>query len=126
LQHPRQRLGNVEIVVHHQRSLHLHRGRRWTCGTGRRLPVRLGSTLAGNTASDSGGGIYNLGAATVEESTLSTNTATSAGGGTFNADSGTLTIDNSDVRDNLALLGADLYTLGKATFHDSTVGIIGP
>jgi predicted outer membrane repeat protein len=89
------------------------------------LDVR-GSTLAGNTASDSGGGIYNLGTATVQQSTLSGNTATSAGGGIFNAASGMLTIDDSDVCDNFALLGADLYNLGKATLDDSTVCVTGP
>jgi predicted outer membrane repeat protein len=88
--------------------------------------VVQGSTISGNTASDSGGGIYNAGTATLQDSTLSTNTAASAGGGIFNAASGTLTIDDSDVYDNLALLGADLYNLGQATLHDSTVGIIGP
>jgi predicted outer membrane repeat protein len=89
------------------------------------LGVR-GSTFSGNTASDSGGGLYNLGTATFQESTLSGNSAGSAGGGIFNGASATLTIDDSLVWDNLALLGADLYNLGKAALHDSTVGVIGP
>jgi predicted outer membrane repeat protein len=85
-----------------------------------------GNTFTSNTASDSGGGIYNLGTATLQECTLSANTAGSAGGGIFNGASGTLTIDDSVVTGNLALLGADLYNLGKATLNDSTVGVIGP
>jgi hypothetical protein len=37
-----------------------------------------------------------------------------------------LTIDDSYVRFNLALLGADLYNLGHAALNDSTVGVIAP
>ena len=96
------------------------------------LDVR-GSTFKGNTASDSGGGIYNRGdafhpaTATVQGgSTLSGNSAGSDGGGIFNGAAATLTIDDSMVLNNVALVGADLYNLGKATVNDSTVGIIGP
>jgi predicted outer membrane repeat protein len=85
-----------------------------------------GSTFSGNTASDSGGALYNAGTATAQQSTLSGNSAGSDGGGIFNAASGTLTIDDSVVLNNLALRGADLYNLGQATLHDSTVGVIGP
>jgi predicted outer membrane repeat protein len=89
------------------------------------LDVR-GSTFSGNTAGDSGGGLYNLGTATLQECTLSANTAGSAGGGLFNGASGTLAIDDSVVLSNFALLGADLYNLGKLTLNDSAVGVIGP
>ncbi len=85
-----------------------------------------GSTLTGNTVGDSGGSLYNLGTATLQGSTLSGNSAGSAGGGIFNGAAATLTIDDSLVWDNLALLGADLYNLGQAALHDSTVGVIGP
>jgi predicted outer membrane repeat protein len=85
-----------------------------------------GSTLSGNTATDSGGALYNLYTATVQQSTLSSNTAGSDGGGIFNATSGVLTIDDSSVLFNLALLGADLYNLGHAALNDSTVGVIAP
>jgi hypothetical protein len=94
-------------------------------GAGTTLVVQ-NSTFSGNTASDTGGGVYNAGTATLQECTLSANTAGSAGGGLFNAASGTLTIDDSDVCGNLAPLGADLYNLGTATLHDSTVCVIGP
>jgi hypothetical protein len=93
---------------------------------GTTLDVKGSSTLSGNTASASGGGIYNLGTATLEDCTLSGNTAGSAGGGIFNAASGTLTIDDSTVLTNVAPLGDDLYNLGYATLNDSTVGVIGP
>jgi hypothetical protein len=90
------------------------------------LDVR-GSTFSVNTASDSGGGLYNLGTATVQGgSTLSNNTAGSAGGGIFNGASGTLAVKDSTVLNNMAPLGADLYSLRALTLNDSTVGILGP
>lgn len=88
------------------------------------LDVR-GSTASGNTASDSGGALYNLGTATSQQCSLSGNYATSAGGGIFNGASATLTIDDSVVVGNVAPLGADLDDLGSTTLNDSTVGVIG-
>jgi predicted outer membrane repeat protein len=85
-----------------------------------------GSTFSGNTASDGGGGLYNLGTATLQESTLSGNSAGSGGGGIFNHASGALTLNDSVVVNNIAPLGADLYNLGVFTLNDSTVGVIGP
>jgi hypothetical protein len=85
-----------------------------------------GSTLTGNTAGDSGGGLYNLGTATVQQITLSGNTAGSAGGGTFNGASGTLAVKDSTALNNVAPLGADLYNSGALTLDDSTLGVIGP
>jgi predicted outer membrane repeat protein len=85
-----------------------------------------GSTFSRNTASDSGGGIYNLGTATLQECTLSGNTAGSAAAGIFNGASGTLTVKDSTVRNNVAPTGADLYNLGVLTLDDSTVSVIGP
>ncbi len=81
---------------------------------------------AGSAHADSGGALYNLGEATLQESTVSGNTAGSAGGGIFNASSGTLAIDDSVVCDNVAPLGADLCNLGVATLNDSTVGVMRP
>jgi hypothetical protein len=89
------------------------------------LDVR-GSTFSGNTAGDSGGAVYNLGMATVQQCTLSANTAGSAGGGIFNGASGTLAVKDSTVLNNVAPLGADLYNLDALTLDDSTVGVIGP
>jgi hypothetical protein len=84
------------------------------------------STFSGNSASDSGGGLYNLGTATLQECSLSKNIAGSAGGGIFNGASGTLAVKDSTVLNNVAPLGADLYNLGALTLDDSTVGEIGP
>jgi predicted outer membrane repeat protein len=81
---------------------------------------------ANNTATDSGGAIYNLGTATLQGCTLSKNSAGSAAGGIFNGTSGTLTVKDSTVLNNVAPLGADLYNLGVATLNDTTVGVTGP
>jgi hypothetical protein len=79
-----------------------------------------------NSASDSGGGIDNLGTATVLDCTLSGNTAGSAGGGIFNDLDGLLVVKNTKVTGNAAAAGADLYSLGVLTLDDSTVGVTGP
>jgi hypothetical protein len=100
-------------------------GRVFSNGVFGTLDVR-GSTFSGNTASDSGGAIYNIGTATVQACTLSSNTAGTAGGGIFNAASGSLAVKDSTVLHNVAPLGADLYNLGALTLDDSTVGVIGP
>src|SRR5262249_22546462 len=83
-----------------------------------------GSSFSCNTASDSGGGLYNLGTATLQECSLSKNTAGSAGGGIFNGASGTLTVKDSTALHNVAPLGADLDNLGAMTLDDSTVGVL--
>jgi hypothetical protein len=124
-------------------------------GTGQQaLPARTASTLGGGIANGgaltvggraftshfatsstntgffppgAGGDIYSLGTATLQECTLpGKNSAGSAGGGIYNGASGTLTLDDSDVCGDFALLGADVYNLGKATLDDSTLGVIGP
>jgi predicted outer membrane repeat protein len=88
------------------------------------LDVR-GSTFTGNTASESGGALYNLGTATVQGSTLSVNTAGSTGGGIYNGTGAVLTLDDSAVTGDIAPIGADLDDLGTTTINDSTVGVIG-
>jgi hypothetical protein len=79
-----------------------------------------------NSASDSGGGIDNLGTATVLDCTLSGNTAGSAGGGIFNDVDGLLVVKNTKVTGDAAPAGADLLALGAVTIDDSTIGVIGP
>ena len=89
------------------------------------LDVR-GSTFTGNnTASDSGGGIYNLGTTTLQQCSLSGNSAGSDGGGVFNGASGTFTVKDSTVLNNVAPSGADIYNLGVLILDDSAVGVIG-
>jgi hypothetical protein len=89
------------------------------------LDVR-GSTFACNSASDSGGGIYNFGTAVVQQSSFAGNAAGSDGGGIFNGSSGTLAVKDSTVLHNVAPSGADFYNLGALSLDDSTVGVVGP
>jgi hypothetical protein len=94
-------------------------------GLGMTLVVR-GSSFSGNTASDTGGGVYNASVATLQDSTLSGNTAGSDGGGVFNGVGAILAVKDSTLTDNAALSGADLFTLGAVALDDSTVGVTGP
>lgn len=72
------------------------------------------STLNGNSA-EFGGGIYNTGTLTLHESTLSGNSATQDGGGIYNR-SGTLTSDNSTLSNNAATQdGGGLYNHSDGT-----------
>jgi CSLREA domain-containing protein len=58
------------------------------------------STISGNSAGTSGGGISNWGTATITNSTISGNSAGTVGGGISNQTGGTLTISNSIVAGN--------------------------
>lgn len=66
------------------------------------------STISGNTAASTGGGLYNRGSATITNSTFSGNTATSSsGGGIYN--DGTMQITNSTITGNTALIGGGIH-----------------
>ena len=80
------------------------------------------STLSGNTAPNDGGGIYNEGTLTVSESTLSSNSAQSVGGSIRNE--GTLTVNASSLISNTAqLVGGGIYhgSTGTLTVSNSTL-----
>ena len=67
------------------------------------------STISGNRATIyQGGGIVNAGALTLTDDTISNNTANLAGGGILNQaiQNGTITMDNTIVADNVALIEA--------------------
>jgi len=93
------------------------------------LTVKAGSVIggsgAGNTATVSGGGIYNLHKATVDASTVSANTAPS-GAGIYNA-SGALTvkagsvIGGSGAGNVAATSGGGVYNLDTTTVDASTI-----
>ena len=84
------------------------------------LKVSNYSTLSGNSA-DSGGGLFNAGAATLQDSTLSGNTATE-GGGIDNYVTGTLTVQDSSLSGNTAGdSGGGLYNLCTATVQQSSL-----
>jgi predicted outer membrane repeat protein len=88
----------------------------------------VGWAFSGNSASDSGGAIYNLATATIQDCVLSSNTAANFGGGIYNGASGTLTLDDSIVHGNTAPpgAGADLFNLGAFSSNDNIIGVIAP
>jgi len=78
------------------------------------------SCMYGNSA-QYGGAIYNAGTATVTDSDITNNSATVEGGGIYNNVGAVLFITNSTVCDNSAPLGADLSNHGTATITNSDV-----
>ena len=64
-----------------------------------------------------GGGIFNEGTLTVNNSIFSSNSATNAGGGIYNA--GTLTVNNSTFSSNSATIGGGIYNAGTLTVNNS-------
>jgi hypothetical protein len=81
------------------------------------VTVRNGNPGAGSL----GGGIYNRGTLTLNNSTVSGNTA-DLGGGIFNISSGTLTLTNSTVGpNNTAIAGGGIRNSGTLTLTNSTI-----
>jgi hypothetical protein len=80
------------------------------------------STVSGNAAgySGDGGGIRNVGTATLTNSTVSGNAA-KYGGGIINRRTATLTLTNSTVSGNSAGMGRAFYNSGVLTLTNSTV-----
>lgn len=81
--------------------------------------VVTNSTITGNSAPDSGGGIHTGGTLTLTNSTISGNHADSAGGAAF-AGSG-MTVTGSTISGNTASQGGGLHFDGFATFTNSTI-----
>ncbi len=80
----------------------------------------MSSTLSGNSASQNGGGIYNDGSAWLTNSTLSGNNAISAGGGTYST--GTLSVSNATVANNSAgNFGGGVYTQNYSLYLRNTI-----
>lgn len=72
----------------------------------------IDSTIDSNSAFD-GGGIGNLGTMTVNNSTIASNSVTDGGGGLFNYPGGALTVTNSTIASNSADgLGGGIYNDG--------------
>jgi len=86
------------------------------------MALTFQSTVSANIATESGGGITNLGALTVNKSTISGNTAAGFFGGGINS-SGTLTLTNSTVSGNSAQYGGGIKngSLGTMTLTGSIV-----
>jgi len=101
------------------------------------LYVDLGATLTlndltienGSAGFDGGGGVYNLGTLTINNSTLSGNLAEGDGGGIIS--SGTLTVTNSTFSGNSGFEGGGIYnegitlTVTNSTFYDNSATFYG-
>jgi len=91
-----------------------------------------GCRIVGNSAGRNGGGIANVlyyqvnpsENLQVRDTLVAGNTAASFGGGIYNE--GVLTISASQIRNNLAVLGRNLYNIGTATLIDSDIGDVYP
>ncbi|MGC1375068.1 MAG: choice-of-anchor Q domain-containing protein [Anaerolineales bacterium] len=81
------------------------------------------SIVSGNTYSAmySIGGIYNSGTLTLNNSTVSSNTLSYSGSGGGISSSGALTLNNSTVSGNTAGNGGGIYSSGTLTLNNSTV-----
>jgi CSLREA domain-containing protein len=81
------------------------------------------STFSGNSANDTGGGLFNAGSsATVSNSVISGNTATNYGGGIYNGTSATVSITGSSISGNsVSLSGGGFLNNGAASIADSTI-----
>jgi hypothetical protein len=78
------------------------------------------STITGNSAGTSGGGVHNDGTLTVTNSTIAGNSAETRGGGVHNG--GTLTVTNSTITGNSARSGGGMANPhGTLTVTDSTI-----
>lgn len=95
---------------------------------GTMLTILGGSTIGGpdeNTATN-GGGIYNAGSLSIDGSTVAGNSATQAGGGLYNDTSSFVTIADSNIginsfRPNRATDGAGIYNRGYLTVTNGTI-----
>ncbi|GGA16094.1 DUF4347 domain-containing protein [Okeania sp. KiyG1] len=78
----------------------------------------------GFLAGSDGGGIYNSGTISINDSTISGNFGNTLGGGILNS-SGTVSISNSTISDNSASLngGGISNSFGTANITDSTIGV---
>lgn len=107
------------------------KGGQWVINTNNTTLTIVNTTLAGNTASKQGGGIFiarHPKGTVISKSTISGNTAVSSmGGGITQADNGKLSILNSTISDNKGngtySMGAGIYIgrSAKATITNATI-----
>jgi hypothetical protein len=90
--------------------------------------VTISGVKIQNGASTAGGGIFNRGTLTVQDSTLSGNSAVDSGGGIFNPSGGTLTVQDSTLSGNYSVsdlgnptYGGGIFNRGTLTIQDSTL-----
>ena len=75
--------------------------------------IQNGTTFTGNTAGENGAGVYNAGTYTTTGTTYTNNTATNNGGAISNA--GTLNVSNGTFTSNNAVNGAGIYNSANST-----------
>jgi hypothetical protein len=98
-------------------------------GSEPKVPVKLsGMTFRNGAGQEDGGGIYNcFGTLTVVDSIITGNKITNGNGsfgygaGIYNCPSSTLTLINTTIRNNSALIGGAICNGGTLTIMDSTV-----
>jgi hypothetical protein len=98
-------------------------------GSEPKVPVRLsGMTFRNGAGQEDGGGIYNcFGTLTVIDSIITGNKITDGNGsfgygaGIYNCPSSTLTLINTTIRNNSALIGGAICNGGTLTIRDSTI-----
>ena len=82
------------------------------------------ATVSGLTITDGtsavGGGVFNMGTATLNNCTLSGNSADYGGGGGL-LNEGTATLNNCTISGNSAVLGGGVENAGKATLNNCTI-----
>lgn len=80
--------------------------------------------ISGSTAV-SGGGIANLGVATIESTTIASNNVTGSGGGILNSTGATqsavLTMRNSTISNNNGTSGGGIFNIGNGSITNSTI-----
>gem|GEM_PF-4493524 len=80
------------------------------------------STVSGNSATGSGGAVYNLGTSYSVDSTIANNTADVNGGGGYNGTAGIFRLSRSTINNNTAdVNGGGIYSLGSFFGENSTV-----
>lgn len=81
-----------------------------------------GGTLTGGLRAEQGAQLYNEGTTVISDVTMAGNTATDKGGAIFNSDDktgakGDLTLNNVDLKDNQAAQGGAIYNKGTLTVN---------
>jgi CSLREA domain-containing protein len=81
-------------------------------------------TISGNTATESGGGVYSERPLTISDSTIADNTAGSGGGGIFASGKYNVVIEDSTISGNTAEAGGGIYSgpFTELSITGSTIG----
>ena len=103
--------GKIEVTVADNATL--------AAGAKHQLTL-TGGTLTGGLRAEQGAQLYNEGTTVISDVTMAGNTATDKGGAIFNSDDktgakGDLTLNNVDLKDNQAAQGGAIYNAGTLT-----------